>query len=250
MNKIAEQKLNYKSGVKDGLPIGLGYLSVSFAFGVQAGLAGIPILLTVLISMTNLTSAGQLAGIETIVLAGSATTIISLAVEIFLTELVINSRYFLMSITLTQKFDSSFTTSKRFLYSAFVTDEIFAVGASKKTLNTKYFSGLATLPYLGWTIGTLLGATAGSILPWYIADSLGIALYAMFIAIIVPPSISVKGVLPTVLLASALSCLFFFVPALKDVGSGFTVIMCALVTASIMAFAFPVSKEDNQDELR
>ena len=172
-------KLHFRNGIKDGLPIGLGYLSVSFAFGVQASILGIPFYMSLFISMTNLTSAGQLAGLTVIASLGTF-------LEIILTQLIINSRYFLMSLTLSQKVDNSFSIGQRFFLSAFVTDEIFAVSAGKTGLiNKKYFFGLVILPYLGWASGTLFGAIAGSSLPVQITNALGIALYAMFIAIII-----------------------------------------------------------------
>ena len=233
--------LKFNHGLKDGLPIGLGYLSVSFAFGVKASLLQVPLLITVLISMTNLTSAGQLAGLEIIACLGTF-------LEIILTQLIINSRYFLMSITLSQKADDTFTTPKRFLYSAFITDEIFAVAVSKpKPINTKYFLGLVILPYIGWTSGTLLGAIAGSILPEFIANALGIALYAMFIAIIIPPSTKERGVAFAVLLGAGLSCLFYFVPWFNGLSSGISIIITAIVTALISALLFPI-KPVNKEE--
>lgn len=244
MNEKSSEQLNFKSGLKDGLPIGLGYLSVSFAFGVQASILGIPVLLTALISMTNLTSAGQLAGLPIIALAGSG-VFLSLLLQIISTQLVINARYFLMSITLSQKLDKSFTLGKRFFYSLFVTDEIFAVGASKKSINTKYFLGLATLPYFGWALGTILGAIASNILPAFISDALGIALYAMFVAIIIPPSMGKKGVLPTVLLSAGLSCALFFIPIFNVIPNGFKIIICAVLSAGLMAFLIPVKERED-----
>lgn len=238
MNNEENRQLNFKSGLKDGLPIGLGYLSVSIAFGVSASLAELPILMSVFISMTNLTSAGQLAGLTVIAAFGTF-------LEMILTQLVINSRYFLMSLTLSQKIDESFTLPHRFFCSAFITDEIFAVAASKPVkLNKKYFYGLVILPYVGWAVGTLIGATAGNVLPSQITGALGIALYAMFIAIIIPPSIKTKGVFPAVIFAAAISCAFYYIPALSGVSQGISVIISALVSATVTAFLFPVKKEE------
>ena len=189
--------------------------------------------------MTNLTSAGQLAGLNVIASLGTI-------IEIILVQLVINSRYFLMSITLTQKLDNSFSFKHRLLSSAFITDEIFAVASAKKgNVNRRYFYGLVILPYFGWATGTLLGALAGGALPIEVSSALGIALYAMFIAIIIPPSIKNRGILFTIIVGALLSCLFYYIPFLqKNVPSGFTVIIVALVTAVISALLFPVKKED------
>ena len=237
-----ETKLKFKSGIRDGLPIGLGYLSVSFAFGVQASILGIPVFMSLFISMTNLTSAGQLAGLTVIASLGTF-------LEIILTQLIINSRYFLMSLTLSQKVDDSFSIGQRFFLSAFITDEIFAVSSNKHGLiNKKYFLGLVVLPYIGWATGTLLGAVAGSSLPIQITNALGIALYAMFIAIIIPPSISVKGVLPCVLMATGLSCLFYFVPTFYNLPNGFRYIISAVVSALITAYFFPIAQEESKTQ--
>ncbi len=231
--KITAQQLNIKQGLKDGLPIGLGYLSVSFAFGVQASILGVPIFMSVLMSMTNLTSAGQLAGLTVIATLGSI-------LEIILTQLIINARYFLMSITLSQKIDHSFTFSQRLLCSAFITDEIFAVASSKPIkINRKYFYGLIILPYFGWALGTLLGALAGGALPEYITNALGIALYAMFIAIIIPPSIKERGVLVAVAIGAIMSAAFCYIPIFSAIPQGISVIISALVSALICAWIFP-----------
>ena len=242
MQQTNFSELTYKNGLRDGLPIGLGYLPVAFAFGVQASLLGVPILITLFISMTNLTSAGQLAGLEIIASLGSF-------VEIILTQLLINSRYFLMSISLSQKADDSFTLPARLYTSAFITDEIFAVSVAKpNSIGKKYFLGVATLPYVGWTLGTLLGALAGDVLPIIITSALGIALYSMFIAIIIPPATKSKGVIVCILVSSFISCLFFFVPFLKNnVTQGFAIIISALIGSAVTALIFPLGKEDNEN---
>lgn len=239
--KNTNAQLNFKYGLKDGLPIGLGYLSVSFAFGVQASILGVPIFMSLFISMTNLTSAGQLAGLTIIAAAGTF-------LEMILTQLVINARYFLMSITLSQKLDQSFTTAQRFFCSSFITDEIFAIAASKpKMINRKYFYGLVILPYFGWALGTLLGAAAGNILPIEIINALGIALYAMFIAIIIPPSMSVKGVLPAVIIGAGISCLLYYVPLFSALSDGLKTIISAVISAAITALIFPVDGGEDEN---
>ncbi len=236
-------KLNYKNGVKDGLPIGLGYLSVSIAFGVQASMLGVPVVLSILISMTNLTSAGQLAGLPIVAMAETG-VFLALVLEIILTQFIINARYFLMSLTLAQKLDDSFTLSRRFLCAFFVTDEIFAVGSSHPKINVKYMLGLATLPYIGWALGTTLGALAGSFLPEFITNALGIALYAMFIAIIIPPSIKSRGVTLAVVISAGISSALYFIPVINTIPQGFKIIISAVISAVIIALIFPI-KEDS-----
>lgn len=232
-----EIKSEFKKGLHDGFPLGLGYLSVSFAFGVQASLLGVPVLITLLISMTNLTSAGQLAGVSVVAAAGSV-------IELILIQLVINSRYFLMSLTLTQKLDDSFTFPKRLLTATFITDEIFAVAAAKPyKINVKYFAGLSVLPYIGWALGTLFGALAGDVLPQRIRLALGIALYAMFLAIIVPPAKKSRGVAFTVAIAIVLSCILKYVPYLNRISEGFALIIGAIISSFVAAAIFPVYKK-------
>lgn len=233
---------SFKTGVKDGLPIGLGYLSVSFAFGVKASLLQVPLLITVFISMTNLTSAGQLAGLDIIAVCGTF-------IEIILTQLIINSRYFLMSLTLAQKVDKTFNFPKRLLCSAFITDEIFAIAVSKPMpINTKYFYGLIILPYVGWTMGTLFGAIAGEILPEFVVNCLGIALYAMFIAIIIPPCTTERGVVFAIVLSTGISCLLYYVKWFNFLSSGICVIITALIASLITALIFPMKGEKEVEE--
>lgn len=230
------QQLNMKNGIKDGLPIGLGYLSVSFAFGVQASILGVPFFMSLFMSMTNLTSAGQLAGLTVIAAIGSI-------FEIIFTQLVINARYFLMSLTLSQKLDNSFSFPVRLFCSAFITDEIFAVAAAKsQPINKKYFYGLVICPYFGWAVGTLLGGLAGSALPDFITNALGIALYAMFIAIIIPPSIKERGVFFAVALGAALSIALYLIPIFDGIPTGICFIISAIVSALVCAYFFPVKE--------
>ncbi len=231
--------LNYKKGLKDGIPIALGYLSVSFAFGVTAVSLGVPEFIALIISMTNLTSAGQLAGVVIIASLGTVA-------EIILTQLVINARYFLMSLTLTQKLDKKFTLLDRLICSIGITDEIFAVAVMNvKPVTRNYLLGLMTLPYIGWSSGTLLGAVLGGILPQIIVNALNIALYAMFIAIVVPTAMQNKKVIPVVIISVALSCAFTFIPLLNSVNSGIVYVVSALVASVIGALFFPI--ETNND---
>lgn len=233
--------LTFKKGVKDGIPIALGYLSVSFAFGVTAVDMGIPAFIALLTSMTNLTSAGQLAGVAVIAVLGSI-------VEIILTQLIINARYFLMSLSLSQRLDSKFSTLDRFLCAFGITDEIFAVSISNKgKINRNYMLGLIFLPYFGWAIGTISGALMGDVLPGFIVSALSIALFAMFIAIIIPATMSNLKILPVVLISALLSCLFYYVPILNTVSSGITYIICAVVASVVGAIIFPI-KESGEDD--
>ncbi len=224
-------------GIKDGIPIAIGYFSVSFTFGMLAVKSGISIFQSVLISLLNLTSAGQFAGINMIFSQASV-------VEMILTQFVINIRYSLMSLSLSQKLDASVRGRERLIISYGVTDEIFAVASCKPgTVGTHYMYGLIFLPVLGWVGGTLAGAVAGSLLPSEIISALGIALYGMFIAIVVPVAAENKAVKVVVLTALCLSTLFYYLPIGEKLSSGFSMIICTIIAAGLGAVLFPIREE-------
>ncbi len=231
---------SFKKGLIAGIPIGIGYFSVSFAFGIMAIKYGLSPLEALLISMTNLTSAGQLAGAPIIASGGSF-------VELAMTQLVINSRYALMSVSLSQKLNNAGFWS-RLLIAFANTDEIFAVSVSQKgSVGKRFFYGLMILPLIGWNLGTITGAVAGAGLPTIITDSLSVAIYAMLIAIVIPKA---KAHLPTALcalIAAALSCGFKYLPVLTDFAkdyAGFVIIICAVVASLVAAILFPVNTEE------
>lgn len=221
-----------------GLPIALGYLSVSFGFGIMAVKSGLSVFASAMISVTNLTSAGQAAGVGIIAAGGTL-------LEMALTQLIINLRYSLMSLSLSQKLSPKFTLPHRLMASYGITDEIFAVASAQPCLLTpSYMYGMILMAFLGWVSGTILGASAGEILPKEITDAMGIVLYGMFLAIIIPPSRKQKSVLFTVVSAALISILFKFV--FKSVSSGFAIIISALAAASLGALLFPV-KDDEEE---
>ena len=229
-------------GLKDGFPICLGYLSVSFAFGIFAVSSGLSVWQVIMISMANVTSAGQLAGVP-IIAAGLP------LIEMVLTQFVINLRYSLMSVSLSQKLSPRVKLLHRFVMAFCVTDEIFAVAISQKDeVETPYFLGLMTSPFWGWTIGTALGALAGDILPEIVVSALGIALYSMFVAIIIPPSKKNHSVALCCLLAMVLSSAFYYIPVLSKVSSGIAIIICALVSGLLFAAIAPIPDEKGQEE--
>ncbi len=226
----------FLKGISHGIPICLGYLSVSFGFGITAVASGLSTIEASIISASNLTSAGQAAGVGIIETGGTL-------LEMILVQLTINIRYALMGLSLSQKLDKKFTTPHRLLASYGITDEIFAVCSSQKEkLTPAYMYGIILISMLGWVTGTFLGASAGQLLPESISAALGIVLYGMFIAIVVPPSRKNKSVLFVAVGAALLSILFKYV--LTDVSSGFAVIICAIVAAALGALIFPVSDEE------
>ena len=225
----------YRVGVNRGLPVGMGYFSVSFGFGAMAVSQGLKTLDAVLISATNLTSAGQFAGLTLIVAAATLW-------EMVLTQLVINSRYALMSLALSQRMGEKIGLLPRLLIAFFNTDEIFAL-AREAPLTVPFLLGLGTLPFIGWTLGTLCGALAGSILPLSIRTALGVMLYGMFIAIVVPPAKKNRDIFVAVVLALIFSSLFSWTPGLKTVSPGLSIVICTVAAAAICAALFPVKEE-------
>lgn len=230
-------KKAFGAGMRAGIPVCLGYFSVSFGFGVKAVAEGLTPWQAILISVSNLTSAGQFAGI-TVIAAGAA------LIEIILTQLVINSRYALMSVALGQKLEANVGIARRLGMAFFNTDEVFALGMTRTgKLEPSFFVGAGTVAAFGWTLGTAMGAAAGSILPMTVQLALGTMLYGMFIAIVVPQARQEKSMLVCMLLAMVLSCLFAWVPVLKSVSAGLAIVFCTVLTAAVCAWLFPVQEE-------
>ena len=228
----------YRTGLSRGLPVGMGYFSVSFGFGAMAISQGLRVFDATLISLTNVTSAGQFAGLTVIVAAATLW-------EMILTQLIINSRYALMSLALSQRMGQSIGFLPRLVIAFFNTDEIFALAMARvEPLTVPFMLGLGTLPILGWTLGTMIGALAGSILPASIQAALGVMLYGMFIAIVVPPAKQEKEILIAVILAMGFSTLFTLVPLLKQVSAGISIVICTVAAAAICAWLFPIHEEE------
>lgn len=222
-----------------GIPIALGYLSVSFGFGIAAARCGIPGFAAAMISATNLTSAGQAAGID-IIAAGGA------LIEMILVQLTINIRYSLMAISLSQKLDKSFTLPHRLAASYGITDEIFAVcSAQKEPLTPFYMYGMILIAFVGWVSGTIMGVSAGQLLPVSLSSAMGIVLYGMFLAIIIPPAKKQKNVLFAVIAAAIISILMRYVFTM--ISGGFAVIISAVAASAAAALIFPVKDEAEED---
>lgn len=231
---------DFLKGMTHGIPIALGYISVSFGFGIAAVRAGLSIAAAVGISASNLTSAGQAAGVEIIAAGGTL-------IELALSQLVINLRYSLMGLSLSQKLDDSFTVPHRLLASFGITDEIFAVAAAQPgKLKPSYMYGLILISALGWSGGTLLGAAAGQALPQMFTSAMGILLYGMFIAIIIPPSRKSRSVFGAVLVAALISLLFKFV--FTKISVGFAIIISASAAAAVMALIAPVPDDEEEEQ--
>lgn len=224
----------FLKGCKKGLPIALGYFPVSFSFGVLVVSSGLPLGLATLISLTNLTSSGQFAGVSLMLVQANY-------IEIAMTLLLINARYFLMSLSLSQKIDKKMNTLQRMIISFGITDEIFSIASIQEgTLSFRFMAGFILVPVIGWTSGTLVGETLMNILPVSLQNAMGIALYGMFLAIIVPASAKSKPILEVVLISAVVSVLFYYVPVFKIFSSGVKLIIATLCGAIYGAWKYPV----------
>lgn len=230
----------FLKGAKDGIPIALGYLSVSLAFGILAVNSGQPWWAPVVTSLSNFTGTGQFVGIDLIAVNASLT-------EICFTLLVINLRYLLMSLSLSQRVRPEMKLVPRMAIAFGITDEVFAVSLEQEApLSGRYLAGLILSSYAGWVGGTIIGVLAGSVIPESVRTAMGIALYAMFIAIIIPPSRESLPVRLTVVIAVVISCgLYVLFPKL---GSGWSMIIAGVAAAAVMSVLKPVKTEEAENE--
>ena len=232
--------VDFRDGCRDAIPVCLGYIAVSFAFGIERSKIGMSVFQAIMTSLLNVTSAGQFSALEIIARNGSF-------IELAILQLIINLRYMLMSTALSQKLDPELGTGYRLGISYGVTDEIFALSVLKKgKLYPLYSYGLIFISVFGWVLGTGLGAFAGQIMPQRIISCLGLAIYGMFIAIIIPDTRTSKPVLMVVIAAMALSTIFTFAPYLKAISSGFRIIIITVFVAAIAAVYAPVKEEEHE----
>ena len=232
----------FRDGLVKGIPVCLAYLPVSFTFGIMALAGGLPAWLTIFTSLSNLTSAGQFAGVQLIFVDATL-------VEIALTTLIINLRYMLMSLSLSQKIEKGTPLWKRLIFGFAITDEVFAIASlEKKKITASYMFGLMTIPILGWTTGTALGTIASSIMSDRLAAAMGIALYCMFIALIIPPAKKSRAVVATIAEAVVITCVLKYVPIFSFISEGFQIIIATVAASAISAVLFPIKEEDEVGE--
>ncbi len=242
MNETKKQQFLY--GVKRGFPIGLGYLPVSFTFGLMAVNGGLPLWLTVFISLTNLTSAGQFAG-TSLILANAS------YLEVTLTTFVINIRYMLMSLSLSQKLEESITLPQRLIFGFGITDETFSVASSESgKLTNEYMLGLISMPIVGWSLGTFLGGLICSALPQTLSSAMGIALYGMFIAIIVPPAVHSKPICMIIFISVSVTVILKYIPIFAFISDGFRTIIATIIGAMFGAYFYPINDNNTTDTIK
>ena len=223
-------KKDFIQGLRDGVPIMAGYFAVSFSFGILAMQGGLSVIQAALTSLTNMTNSGQFAGLQIIAAGGTL-------IELILTQVIINMRYSLMSLALSPKLDKKIKLWQRLLIAFANTDEIFAVAMSReRSLSFPYMVGLQLLPIFGWTAGTATGAIAGNLLPAALTAALGIALYGMFIAVVVPVARRSRPVLLSAFIAITISSILYVL----KVSAGISIIISTVAASALMAFLRPI----------
>ncbi len=231
-----DNRNQFRQGARDGIPIALGYFAVSFAFGMMAVSSGLSVWEASLISLVNVTSAGQFAGLQIMISHGAL-------LEMALTQFIINLRYALMSFSLSQKLDRREPIGYRFIAAFGVTDEIFGITASYKgTPSVRYMFGAMSVAIPGWVAGTFSGGFLGTLLPHAVLSALGVAIYGMFLAIIIPPAKHEKNVAGVVMAAFALSTALYYLPGLKNISSGFAIIIVTVLVSAGAAAIYPVKE--------
>lgn len=229
------RKSLFIKAIGHAVPIALAYFSVSFGFGIMAEKAGLTVWQAAVLSITNLTSSGQVAGVGVIAAGGTY-------LETAMTQLVINLRYALMGLSLTQKLDEKYTLPQRLITAYGLTDEVFVLASAQDKVKPWYMYGLLAASMVSWTSGTMLGAAAGQILPTVLADAMGIILYGMFLALFIPAAKKEKSVLLVVCVAAACSVLFHYV--FTAVSGGFALIISTVVASVVGAVLHPIPVEE------
>ena len=230
-------KKHFLRGLRDGIPIGLGYFAVSFGIGISAHNAHLSIFQGFLLSFLNNASSGEYGGI-TIIAADSGLWAMALMM------LVVNARYLLMSCALTQRFAPGTPFFHRLIIAYDVTDELFGITIARSGyLNPFYTYGAIVLAAPAWSVGTALGIMAGNVLPLRVVSALSVALYGMFLAIIIPPARKDKVVAALVAISFALSFAGSYLPVVSSMSSGTRTIILTVVISSAAAILFPRKTE-------
>ncbi len=232
----------YLKGTREGIPVALGYFFVSITIGIAARKANMSPFQATLMSLTNLTSAGEFA---------SFALIASLApyFEMFLSQAVINLRYCLMSCAISQKVDPDLPVISRLIMSFGITDEIFGLAISQKgRLDPWYMYGVMSVAIPGWTLGTLLGILSTDILPLSLLNAMSMALYGMFIAVFMPEARDNHILFPIIAISMISSLIFSALPVFDFISSGMKIIILTLIISFVAALLFPVDEEESGEE--
>lgn len=231
-------RTGYLAGVRDSIPVALSYFTVCLAFGLYCAQAGVSVFASGLMSFTNMSSTGQFGGLQVIIAHG---TLFQLA----LTVILVNLRYLLMSVSLSQSLDrgadgtGGFKMWQRLVIGWAVTDEIYALAMAQPVVTFAYYTGLMVLPILGWTGGAVTGALVGEVLPASLQSAFGVLLYAMFISIVIPPAKKSRPVLIVALAAGGMSLLLHYLPWTQAMQPGWRIILVACVVCGLAATFLP-----------
>lgn len=238
-----ENKSAFRMGLKNGIPIGLGYLAVSFSLGIAAKTAGLTPIQGFVVSLLCMASAGEYAGFVSIA-TGAA------YIEIAIATLVANARYLLMSTAMSQRMKPELSLHHRLLMAFGITDELFGIAIARPGyLNPYYSYGAFITSALPWSIGTSLGIIAGNVLPLRLVSAFSVALYGMFLAIIIPPAKKDKVIAVLIIICFVASYASTYIPFLCDLTDGTRTILLTVVISAIAAIAFPKKMdEDDSDE--
>lgn len=228
----------FREGQRDAVPIGLGYFAVSFALGITMKNAGLTPIQGFFISLLNNASAGEYAGVAMIAAQASY-------LETALMVIAANARYMLMSTAFSQKFSEKTAMIHRWIIGFVLTDELFALGIRQKGyLEPKYYYGMMSVAMPGWAFGTMFGVIFGALLPTRIVSALSVALFGMFLAVIIPPARTNKVIRNVVLIGFLSSFLCTLIPVIKDLSEGVRMITLTVVIASVAAWLNPVKEEE------
>lgn len=232
-------RILFRTGVRDGIPIGLGYFAVSFTLGIAAKNAGMTAFQAALTSALINASAGEFVGFTLIAAQAGY-------LEVMIMEAVANARYLLMSCSLTQKLAPSTGLMHRMLMGFYVTDEIFGVSIARPgELEPVYVYGVISMAAPGWTLGTFLGVLMGNILPLRLISDLSVALYGMFTVVFVPAAKENRVVACLIGISFAASFFFHRLPLFQEISSGIKIIILTVIISLAAAWLFPV--EEKQD---
>lgn len=236
-----KDKSEFREGIAAGIPIGLGYFAVSFSLGIAAANAGLGPIGAFIASMFCNASAGEYAGFSLIAIGASY-------FEMALMTLIVNARYLLMSCAMSQKLSHDTKMRHRFLLGWYVTDELFAISVSRSGyLNPMYTYGAIMIAAPLWAIGTALGAAAGSLLPVSLVSAFSVALYGMFLAVIIPAAKNNKVVAGLIAVSFTLSCVAAYLPALSEISDGTKTIILTVVISAVAALIFPIKQTEVEE---
>ncbi|MGN0317779.1 MAG: AzlC family ABC transporter permease [Lachnospira sp.] len=229
---------DFVKGLRDGIPIGLGYFAVAFSLGIAAQSAGITAIQGFIMSMLNNASAGEYAGIAAIKSGAPY-------IELALLMLITNARYLLMSCSLSQKLSPDLPVRHRLLIGFDITDELFGIGiAYPSPLSPYYMYGAYMIAIPMWAGGTAVGIMAGNILPAVIVNALSAAIFGMFIAVIIPPARKNKTILVVIVCSFIISSLFSVIPIIKELSESLRIIILTIIIAVAAAIIKPIDDKE------